>query len=434
MPHLRRSGRPTLALLLGTALGVSGCDELRNRIEETFDEVGGRRSVAPLAMGGSAPTAGGDGDEQTPLSPVITADPLAGIDPLRLAANEMSGRPLILAPLQASAGGDQTVTEQQVVTLQGESSGAAADVRYQWRQISGEPLPLAVTDSAILQFTAPLTTTPLTFSFELQVSDSAGRRAADQMQVVVEPINAHPRADAGRDRVVEERSSVALSGGDSHDSDGDIVSYLWQQIDGPAVVLVSSASEATCFTAPKMTTPTTLTFQLQVTDNEGATAHDTVQVSIRPINSSPHAVASALHRRVEPGDEVVLNGAASSDSDGQIVSYRWQQVGGPAVVLREQDAVTLRFIAPELVPEKVESSPMISRFFGFVDESEAHTVATTEAAAEHAHHPHDAARLNFMLTVTDNEGASASDHVTVEIPYQGQGPLHLLGEFFSDLW
>jgi serine protease len=77
-----------------------------------------------------------------------------------------------------------------------------------------------------------------------------------------------------------------------------------------------------------------------------------------------------------PGDFVVLDGTGSSDPDGSIVAWQWAQQQGPAVVLDNPNGEQAGLIAPAV------------------------TVAT---------------ELVFSLTVTDNDGDTASDSVTVRV-------------------
>ena len=94
--------------------------------------------------------------------------------------------------------------------------------------------------------------------------------------------NLSPTAEAGPDQVVNAAATVALDGSGSRDTDGTIVSYLWEQTAGPGVTLSGSGAQRS-FTAPS--TAATLTFRLTVTDDDGATGADTVTVTVQPVGS-----------------------------------------------------------------------------------------------------------------------------------------------------
>jgi len=89
-----------------------------------------------------------------------------------------------------------------------------------------------------------------------------------------------PLPDAGPDvrLVTQGGDSVTLNGRNSVDLDGSLVSYAWTQTGGRAVSLSGASSPQASFTVPDATS--TLEFALTVTDDDGATATDTVTVDV----------------------------------------------------------------------------------------------------------------------------------------------------------
>lgn len=75
-------------------------------------------------------------------------------------------------------------------------------------------------------------------------------------------------------------TTVVLDGSGSSDSDGRIVSYRWQQTEGPDVELSGSSSAQASFTAPSPNGDTALAFSLTVADNDGAEASSSVSVVV----------------------------------------------------------------------------------------------------------------------------------------------------------
>src|SRR5205814_8410175 len=64
-------------------------------------------------------------------------------------------------------------------------------------------------------------------------------------------------------------------------------------------------------------------FQLTVTDNKGATAKDTVIITVNAAaNQPPSANAGADKNITLPTNSVVLSGSGA-DPDGAIASYQW---------------------------------------------------------------------------------------------------------------
>ena len=94
-----------------------------------------------------------------------------------------------------------------------------------------------------------------------------------------------------------------------------------------------------------------------------------------PVNAAPAANAGS-NQTVDEQTEVTLTGSGA-DNDGTIQSYSWTQVSGSTVTLDDPDATTTTFTAPDVASESAE--------------------------------------LVFQLTVTDNQGATATDEVSVTV-------------------
>ena len=95
-------------------------------------------------------------------------------------------------------------------------------------------------------------------------------------------IDTPPIANAGPDKAVIEGDKITLDGSNSSDPHGSIVSSSWKQISGsPSVKLKRADSVSPSFTAPFVKNDTPLTFQLTVTDNNGRTSNDTVNILVK---------------------------------------------------------------------------------------------------------------------------------------------------------
>ena len=92
----------------------------------------------------------------------------------------------------------------------------------------------------------------------------------------------HPAHRQRRSRSDGDRGRVVSLPGSGNDTDGTIASYAWTQTVGPAVTLSGANTATAGFTAPAVSVATVLTFKLTVTDNQGATGFDTVNVTVNP--------------------------------------------------------------------------------------------------------------------------------------------------------
>lgn len=104
-----------------------------------------------------------------------------------------------------------------------------------------------------------------------------------------------------------------------------------------------------------------------------------------PTSNLPPTVNAGQDQTVDEGTEVSLSGTAQ-DSDGSIQSYSWEQNSGLAVTIADANTANASFTAP------------------FVDASEV---------------------LQFQLTVTDDDGATASDNISItvnDVPLANNSP------------
>ena len=96
------------------------------------------------------------------------------------------------------------------------------------------------------------------------------------------------------------------------------------------------------------------------------------------INASPNAIAGS-NQTVNSGGQVTLDGSASNDPDGDILTYAWTQTLGPTVTLSGANASNASFAAPTV------SSDTLLRFSLSVADpgglSDSATVAVTVRAS-----------------------------------------------------
>ncbi len=253
----------------------------------------------------------------------------------------------------ADAGPNQTVNEGTPVTLDG---GSSFDVdgdplTFSWAQIGGPAAVLSGANTAVANFTAPLVGSNQMCTFQLTVDDGNGGVSTDTVAITVLDVpapNTPPIADAGVDFSVTSGLSASLNGTASFDPDGDPLTYAWTQLAGTTVTLVNSSSATAGFLAPNVAVPELVTIELVVDDGRGGSASDTVNVTINPVvvNNPPVANAGA-DVQVKYNDPVTLDAGASSDPDGDPLTFLWTQIGGVTqIVLTNPTQATPSFTAP----------------------------------------------------------------------------------------
>jgi hypothetical protein len=139
-------------------------------------------------------------------------------------------------------------------------------------------LPVTITGNPPLPVTFNL---PGDYTVTFTAKDSAGTTANCTAKVTV-VANGSPTANAGPDQDLISTSgivTVTLNGTGSGDPDGQTITYLWQQISGPAVTLSNPASSSPSFSQPN--DAQWREFQLTVGDPCGVMVTDTVRVRVR---------------------------------------------------------------------------------------------------------------------------------------------------------
>ena len=265
-------------------------DEVRQRLQQTADDLGtaGRDSLYGYGLV--------DADEAAP-------------------------RPTNQSPI-AKAGPDQTVddhdgTGKETVALDGSASydpdGTISN--YQWLEGNS---PLAVGQKPTVDFGVG------SHTVTLKVTDDKGATATDNVIIKVNA-NQPPVAEAGPDQTLSDADNngtetVAVDGSASYDPDGSIVAYEWKE---GTTVLGTQKTLSDDFTAGA-----THVITLTVKDDGGATATDTVNITVNPYQ---HLVANAgPDQAVRDTDgngwqNVTLDGSGSSDAHGIITDWSWAE-------------------------------------------------------------------------------------------------------------
>ena len=102
-----------------------------------------------------------------------------------------------------------------------------------------------------------------------------------------------------------------------NDADGTIAIYLWSQVSGPSSATLAGVATAN-LTASNLLEGV-YTFELTVTDNDGATASDVASVTVNAANQPPTANAGPDQTLTLPTNSLTLNGSAV-DLDGTITN------------------------------------------------------------------------------------------------------------------
>jgi len=249
-------------------------------------------------------------------------------------------RVVVNAPPVADAGVDRVVTASEVrFDGTGSHDPDGAIISYAWDFGDGRrgegPEPVHVFRE------------PGVYVAELTVEDNSGtvrNRATDRVRIVV---NEAPIADAGPDLVGAPGQVLTFDASASIDPDGDVDLYRWDFRDGTTA---EGRRVEHAFAEPGV-----YAVRLVVRDDTGqpaavAAAEARVLINAPPVADAGPEILAA------PGDEIVLDAAASFDPDGEITTYRWDFSDEPeprfgAVVTRSYAAPGIRSAALTVIDD-----------------------------------------------------------------------------------
>ncbi|WP_275899129.1 myxosortase-dependent M36 family metallopeptidase [Pyxidicoccus caerfyrddinensis] len=276
------------------------------------------------------------------LSFVLTASDgkLATRDTIDVHVGEVNRAPAVTASAVV-------VDERSTATLSASAADPDSDsLTYAWTQVSGTAVTLTGADSATATFSTGEVTANTELTFRVTVSDGHATASHDVV-VTVRQVNRAPVADAGEAASAKSKTAVTLDGSASADAEGSTVTYQWTQVGGPWVTLTGANTARPSFTAPDVKANTELTFRLVVSDGSLTSDADTVTVTV---TQADNIVPVAKARILLSGDQtsMTLDGSASSDPDGDAITYKWEQTGGPAVTLSNPNEAVLSANVPEL--------------------------------------------------------------------------------------
>ncbi len=180
--------------------------------------------------------------------------------------------------------------------------------------------------AAVTHFTADLAGA---YVARLTANDGIAESDPDQVTINAARGNTPPVANAGPDQSVHVGDAVILDGSASSDVDGDALTYQWTLTNKPVqsgALLQDPTSVQTTFVADVVGQYIT---QLIVYDGSETSDPDTVILNIEAGNTPPVADAGA-DQSVYVGDTVTLDGSASSDADGDALTYHWSITVQPA--------------------------------------------------------------------------------------------------------
>ena len=230
----------------------------------------------------------------------------------------------------ANPGASQNVLVGAVVSMDGSASKDpdGGTLTFKWTLI-GKPVGSAatLTNSSYPnpKFTADLAGN---YVLSLVVNDGKKDSAVTSVSVTATTANAAPVANAGSNQNVTIGATVTLDGTASSDANNDSLTYKWTLQSKPS----NSSAAMSSLTSAKPTFKAELagTYVATLVVSDGKANSDVAVVSVLAsvANSLPVAKAGAT-QNVVVGTSVTLDGTASTDANGDSLTYKWSLLYKP---------------------------------------------------------------------------------------------------------
>ncbi|MFL5789597.1 MAG: PKD domain-containing protein, partial [Flavisolibacter sp.] len=227
-----------------------------------------------------------------------------------------------------NAGIDQVLALPNNTTL---LKGSASDpdgsiASTNWTQVAG-PATATISTPTQLQSNVSVVTLGI-YTFVLNAKDNIGGISTDTVNLTVSPPPSHITLVAGSNQVIILPTDSVLLIASASDSGSVIASYKWKQLSGPSQAVIFN--DSLIQTEVNGLKQGMYKFKITVLDSAGATASDSLVVTVNPapVLSIPIANAGADQIITLPVNTVQLTGNAT-DSGSIITSYKWVQANGP---------------------------------------------------------------------------------------------------------
>lgn len=230
-------------------------------------------------------------------------------------------------PPVANAGPNQSVTLGSTVMLDGSGStnpSGVGTVTYSWSFVSRPAASTASLQNPTSVRPSFVLDAPGNYVVELTVSNSGGSSSAN---VTIGTTYMPPVANAGPNQTTTVGSTVTLNGSGSTDVNLQPLTYTWTLVSAPTGSMATLNGDSTVM--PTFVVDKFGSYMAQLVVNDTQSSSTAATVTITTLDTPPVANGGP-NQLVSVGDMAQLNGAGSTDVNGNPLTYSWSLLSLPA--------------------------------------------------------------------------------------------------------
>jgi CSLREA domain-containing protein len=258
---------------------------------------------------------------------VIVSDGQGGSDSetIQVTVSEGANQPPVLDPI-----GNQTVTEGNLLTFTATASDPDVPPGSLSYSLSGAPAGAGIDPTTgVFTWTPSEAQGPNTYSFDVLVSDGQGGSDSETIQVTVgEGANQAPDLDPIGNQTVTEGNLLTFTA-TATDPDVPPGALTYSLSGAPAGASIDPTTGVFTWTPSEAQGPNTSSFDVLVSDGQGGTDSETIQVTVSEGTNQPPVLDPIGNQTVTEGNLLTFT-ATASDPDVPPGSLSYSLSGAPA--------------------------------------------------------------------------------------------------------